>query len=37
VSRDDIVQGAAEFGVELDEHIAFTARSDARREGEIGL
>jgi putative nucleotidyltransferase with HDIG domain len=37
VSRDDIVQGAAEFGVDLDEHIAFTLEAMRGVKGEIGL
>jgi predicted hydrolase (HD superfamily) len=37
VSRDDILQGAAEFGVELDEHIAFTLDAMRGVKGEIGL
>ena len=38
VSRDDIENGAAELGVDLDEHIEFCIRRDAVRElQEIGL
>ena len=34
VNRDDIVNGAAELGVELDEHIAFCIRAmQANAEG----
>jgi putative nucleotidyltransferase with HDIG domain len=37
VSRDDIQNGAAEFGVELDEHIAFTIEALRAARAEIGL
>ena len=37
VSRDDIVQGAAEFGVELDPHIAFTLEAMRAAKAAIGL
>jgi len=37
VSREDIEQGAAEFGVELDRHIAFTIEALRSARGEIGL
>jgi len=37
VSRDDIVQGAAEFGVDLDQHIAFTIEAMRGAKAEIGL
>jgi predicted hydrolase (HD superfamily) len=37
VNRDDIVQGAAEFGVDLDQHIAFTIEAMRGAKGEIGL
>ena len=37
VSRDDIVQGASEFGVELDQHIAFTLEAMRGAKGEIEL
>ena len=37
MSRDDIVQGAAEFGVDLDQHIAFTIEAMRSARGEIGL
>ena len=37
VNRDDIVQGAAELGVELDAHIAFCTEAMKRRAGELGL
>src|ERR1700733_6323829 len=37
VNRDDVVQGAAELGVELDQHIAFCIAAMQKRGGEIGL
>ena len=37
VSRDDIVNGAAEFGVDLDEHIAFTLEALRGIKGGLGL
>ena len=37
VNREDIVQGAAEFDVELDQHIAFTIEAMRSAKGEIGL
>jgi putative nucleotidyltransferase with HDIG domain len=37
VNRDDIVRGASEFGVDLDEHIAFTIEAMRGARGEIGL
>jgi len=37
VSRDDVVQGAAELGVDLDEHIAFVIEAMKRRAEELGL
>jgi len=37
VSRDDIVQGAAEMGVDLDEHIAFCIEAMKSIAGELGL
>jgi putative nucleotidyltransferase with HDIG domain len=37
VSREDIVQGAAEFGVDLDQHIGFTIEAMRGARGEIGL
>ena len=37
VSRYDILQGAAEFGVDLDQHIAFTIEAMRGVKGEIGL
>ena len=37
VNREDIVQGAAELGVELDAHIGFCLDAMKRRAGELGL
>jgi putative nucleotidyltransferase with HDIG domain len=37
VSRDDVVRGAAELGVELDEHIAFVIEAMKGRAEELGL
>jgi len=37
VSRDDIVDGARELGVDLDEHIAFCIEAMKRIAGELGL
>lgn len=37
VNRDDIVQGAAELGVDLDEHIAFVRDALVAVAGELGL
>jgi predicted hydrolase (HD superfamily) len=37
VNRDDIVNGAAGFGVDLDEHIAFVLEAMRGIRGEIGL
>ncbi|MBX9599801.1 MAG: HD domain-containing protein [Bryobacteraceae bacterium] len=37
VSRDDIVQGAAELGVELEEHIAFCIEAMKARAEELGV
>jgi putative nucleotidyltransferase with HDIG domain len=37
VSRDDIIQGAAELGVDLDEHIAFCIRAMQERAEDLGL
>lgn len=37
VSRDDIVNGAAEMGVDLDEHIAFCLEAMKARSAELGL
>jgi predicted hydrolase (HD superfamily) len=37
VSRDDVYQGAAELGVELDAHIAFCLEAMKKRSAELGL
>src|SRR5207248_11245376 len=37
VSRDDIVQGAQELGVDLEEHIAFCIEAMRSVAGELGL
>ena len=37
VSRDDVVQGAAELGVPLDEHIAFVLEALRPHEHQLGL
>jgi predicted hydrolase (HD superfamily) len=37
VHREDIIQGAAELGVELDVHIAFCIDAMKKRAGELGL
>jgi predicted hydrolase (HD superfamily) len=37
VNRDDIVKGAAELGVELDEHIAFTRDAMLAIAATLGL
>jgi len=37
VSRDDIIRGAAELGVDLDEHIAFCIEAMKPIAGELGL
>jgi putative nucleotidyltransferase with HDIG domain len=37
VNREDIVQGAAELGVDLDEHIAFCASAMQARADDLGL
>lgn len=37
VNRDDILSGAAEMGVDLDEHIDFCIRAMQARAGELGL
>ena len=37
VSREDIVNGAADLGVDLDEHIAFCIEAMQARAGELGL
>jgi predicted hydrolase (HD superfamily) len=37
VSRDDIVNGAAELGVDLDQHIDFCIQAMRARAGELGV
>ena len=37
VNRDDIVRGAAEMGVDLDQHIEFCIRAMQERAAELGL
>ncbi len=37
VHREDIVQGAAELGVDLDVHIAFCIEAMKKRAGDLGL
>ena len=37
VNREDIMQGAAELGVELDAHIGFCLEAMKKRAGELGL
>ena len=37
VNRDDIVQGAAGLGVELEEHVAFCIQAMRERAPELGL
>ena len=37
VNRSDIIEGAAELGVELDEHIAFCVEAMRAVAGELGL
>jgi predicted hydrolase (HD superfamily) len=37
VNRADVIQGAAELGVELDAHIAFCLEAMKKRAGELGL
>ena len=37
VNRDDVIQGAAELGVDLDAHIAFCLEAMKKRSGELGL
>ena len=37
VSREDVVQGAAELGVDLDEHIAFVIEAMQRESAALGL
>ncbi|MGO9336045.1 MAG: HAD family hydrolase [Terracidiphilus sp.] len=37
VNRQDVIQGVAELGVELDAHIGFCIEAMQRRAGELGL
>jgi len=37
VHREDVIQGAAELGVELDAHIGFCLEAMKKRAGELGL
>jgi predicted hydrolase (HD superfamily) len=37
VNRQDVIQGAAELGVDLDAHIAFCLAAMKKRAGELGL
>jgi predicted hydrolase (HD superfamily) len=37
VNREDVIQGAAELGVDLDAHIGFCLEAMKDRAGEIGL
>lgn len=37
VNREDVIQGAAELGVDLDAHIGFCLAAMKKRAGEIGL
>jgi predicted hydrolase (HD superfamily) len=37
VNRDDIVNGARDLGVDLDEHIAFCIEAMKEIAGELGL
>ena len=37
VNRQDVIQGAAELGAELDVHIAFCIEAMKKRAGELGL
>jgi predicted hydrolase (HD superfamily) len=37
VNREDIVNGARELGVELDDHIAFCVKAMQDRADELGL
>jgi predicted hydrolase (HD superfamily) len=37
VNRDDIVNGATELGIPLDEHIGFCLNAMQTRAGELGL
>ncbi|MGO9438116.1 MAG: HAD family hydrolase [Terracidiphilus sp.] len=37
VNREDVIQGAAELGVDLNEHIGFCLEAMKKRAGQIGL
>jgi predicted hydrolase (HD superfamily) len=37
VNREDVIQGAAELGVDLDAHISFCLEAMRKRAGELGL
>jgi predicted hydrolase (HD superfamily) len=37
VSREDVIQGAAELGVDLETHIAFCLEAMKKRAAEVGL
>ena len=37
VNRDDVIQGAAELGVDLDAHIAFCIEAMKKRAADLGL
>lgn len=37
VNREDVIQGAAELGVDLDAHVAFCLKALKQRAGELGL
>jgi predicted hydrolase (HD superfamily) len=37
VNRADVIQGAAELGIDLDAHIAFCLEALKNRAGEVGL
>ena len=37
VNREDVIQGAAELGVDLDTHIAFCLEAMKKRATELGL
>jgi len=37
VNRDDVINGAQELGVDLDEHISFVIASMQARSADLGL
>jgi predicted hydrolase (HD superfamily) len=37
VDREEVTEGAAEFGVDFDEHVAFVIAAMAERADELGL